>query len=76
MAIADRLYEVACECRDLDTRLDSVLRELQKKTELLDAIKLVTVDLLEAASDEQATEESFLPAGVAKHIAQLKLLLL
>ena len=31
MGVADRLYEVACEIRDQETRLDRLTRELHDK---------------------------------------------
>ena len=71
MATSDRLYEVACDCRDLETRLDRLTRDLHDKGELLIAFRLAAGALLEEINDAKLVGPS-LPAGVVRRAEELR----
>jgi hypothetical protein len=79
MGVADRLYETACECRDLETRVDALLRDLSRQREradnaesLLGAFGRAAGELLEALDDERHVSGHPSPAGVEKRALELK----
>lgn len=75
LATSDRLYEITCDCRDLETRLDRLSKDLQVKTELLEAFKQAAGELLESIDDARLSSESSLPAGVIGRASDLRYLI-
>jgi hypothetical protein len=66
MGVSERLYESACECRDLETRLDRLARDLRDKEELLAAHRAAAMDLVGALQGHP------LPAGAAPALSALR----
>lgn len=74
MATSDRLYEVACDCRDLEESLERLKRELRDKELLLAAYARAAGELLEEMEDARLSGGYPPPAGVAKRAAELRAL--
>lgn len=68
MATADRLYEIACECRDNDTKMEALLRDSQRQSEALAKIRESARALLEDLDGVT------LPAEAAFQVAVLQAL--
>lgn len=70
MAVADRIYESACECRDLEESLNRVLRENTEQRELYSALTRCANELVEEIKD--ASVVVTVPAGIMKRAEVLK----
>lgn len=74
MGTADRLYELTCECRDMEQSMGRVLRESAHQQELAAVFKRAARKLLERLDEAQLAGVD-LPAGVAERAYDLKQLI-
>lgn len=72
MATSDRLYEVACDCRDLEQSVERVKRENRDLGQLLESYRLAGLALLEELEDARLSGAYPPPAGVGKRAAELR----
>lgn len=67
MAASDRLYEIACETRDIEQRLDAVMRDDGRTHEALDRLSVAVRELL-----DRIEEVGDAPEGVSLAAKRLR----
>lgn len=70
MGVSERLYETACECRDLETRLDRLTRELRDREEELAAHFAAEGALL--SEIDGSSDQLIFSKGVTDALASLR----